>query len=70
MNQSEPPPGSGTCPIVGQRRLTALRSTVIIGARGGYHEEAGAVRDMVQNHIPPGVRFDAYARRKPRVDIA
>ena len=49
-----------------------------VGGRGGYYEEAGALRDMVQNHLtqilaltamePPG-RFDAEAIRNEKAKV-
>lgn len=52
--------------------------TVGVEARGGYYEGAGALRDMVQNHIlqllcmiamEPPVSFDANEIRNKKVDV-
>ena len=49
-----------------------------VGARGGYYEEAGALRDMVQNHLlqvlslvamEPPVSLDAEAIRDEKVKL-
>ncbi len=49
-----------------------------IGSRAGYYEEAGALRDMVQNHLTqlftlmamePPVRFDADSIRTEKVKV-
>ena len=49
-----------------------------IGHRGGYYEQAGALRDMVQNHLmqilcliamEPMVSFDADEIRNKKVDV-
>jgi glucose-6-phosphate 1-dehydrogenase len=49
-----------------------------VGSRGGYYEEAGALRDMVQNHIlqllclvamEPPVTFQADEVRNRKVDV-
>ena len=46
-----------------------------VGSRGGYYEEAGAIRDMVQNHMlqllaliamEPPARYDGTAIRVAR----
>jgi glucose-6-phosphate 1-dehydrogenase len=56
----------------------AAAETVGIGDRGGYYEQAGALRDMVQNHIlqlicmiamEPPVSFDANEIRNKKVDV-
>ncbi len=49
-----------------------------VGQRGGYYEEAGALRDMVQNHLlqvlslvamEPPVSLDAEAIRDEKVKL-
>jgi glucose-6-phosphate 1-dehydrogenase len=49
-----------------------------VGDRGGYYEQAGAIRDMVQNHVmqlvaltamEPPVAFDAKAVRDQKVNV-
>lgn len=49
-----------------------------VGGRGGYYDEAGALRDMIQNHIlqllclvamEPPVSFEADAVRDCKVDV-
>jgi glucose-6-phosphate 1-dehydrogenase len=49
-----------------------------VGSRGGYYEEAGAIRDMVQNHMmqllcltgmEPPVAFDAESVRDEKVKL-
>ena len=49
-----------------------------VGSRGGYYEEAGALRDMVQNHLlqvlalvgmEPPVSLDAEAIRDEKVKL-
>jgi glucose-6-phosphate 1-dehydrogenase len=49
-----------------------------VGHRGGYYEQAGALRDMVQNHLlqilcliamEPPVSFDADEIRSKKVDV-
>ena len=49
-----------------------------VGTRGGYYDEAGALRDMVQNHLlqlvclvamEPPVSFDADEVRNRKVDV-
>ncbi|MEJ2004798.1 MAG: glucose-6-phosphate dehydrogenase, partial [Cyclobacteriaceae bacterium] len=49
-----------------------------VGTRGGYYDEAGALRDMVQNHLlqllclvamEPPVNFDADEVRNRKVDV-
>ena len=58
-------------------QITAAE-TVGIEDRGGYYEQAGALRDMVQNHIlqllcmiamEPPVSFDANEIRNKKVDV-
>lgn len=55
-----------------------VAETVGIEDRGGYYEQAGALRDMVQNHIlqllcmiamEPPVSFDANEIRNKKVDV-
>ena len=55
-----------------------VAETVGIGHRGGYYEGAGALRDMVQNHLmqlvclvamEPMVSFDADEIRNKKVDV-
>jgi glucose-6-phosphate 1-dehydrogenase len=55
-----------------------VAETVGIGHRGGYYEHAGALRDMVQNHLlqllcliamEPPVSFDADEIRNKKVDV-
>ncbi|MBX3015456.1 MAG: glucose-6-phosphate dehydrogenase [Caldilineaceae bacterium] len=49
-----------------------------VGDRGGYYDESGAIRDMVQNHVmqlvaltamEPPVAFDAQAVRDQKVNV-
>ena len=49
-----------------------------VGGRGGYYEESGAMRDMVQNHLlqvlsliamEPPVSFDAEAVRTEKAKL-
>lgn len=49
-----------------------------VGDRGGYYDESGAIRDMVQNHVmqlvaltamEPPVAFDAKAVRDQKVNV-
>jgi len=49
-----------------------------VGDRGGYYDQAGAIRDMVQNHVmqlvaltamEPPVAFDAKAVRDQKVNV-
>ena len=58
-------------------QITAAE-TVGVEDRGGYYEQAGALRDMVQNHIlqllcmiamEPPVSFDANEIRNKKVDV-
>ena len=58
-------------------QITAAE-TVGVENRGGYYEQAGALRDMVQNHIlqlicmiamEPPVSFDANEIRNKKVDV-
>lgn len=55
-----------------------VAETVGVEARGGYYEQAGALRDMVQNHIlqlvcmvgmEPPVSFDAEEIRNKKTDV-
>jgi len=55
-----------------------VAETVGMGDRGSYYEQAGALRDMVQNHIlqlicmvamEPPVSFDANEIRNKKVDV-
>lgn len=55
-----------------------VAETVGVEDRGGYYEQAGALRDMVQNHIlqllcmiamEPPVSFDADEIRNKKVDV-
>jgi len=55
-----------------------VAETVGVGDRGSYYEQAGALRDMVQNHIlqlicmvamEPPVSFDANEIRNKKVDV-
>ncbi len=56
----------------------SVAETVGVGSRGGYYEQAGTLRDMVQNHIlqllcmiamEPPVSFDANEIRNKKVDV-
>lgn len=58
-------------------QITAAE-TVGVGSRGGYYEGAGALRDMIQNHIlqllcmiamEPPVSFNANEIRSKKVDV-
>ncbi len=58
-------------------QITSAETTGV-GDRGGYYEQAGALRDMVQNHIlqllcmiamEPPVSFDANEIRNKKVDV-
>ena len=55
-----------------------VAETVGVEDRGGYYEQSGALRDMVQNHIlqlmcmvamEPPVNFDANEIRNKKVDV-
>jgi glucose-6-phosphate 1-dehydrogenase len=55
-----------------------VAETVGVGHRGGYYDHAGALRDMVQNHLlqilcliamEPPVLFDANEIRNKKVDV-
>lgn len=69
-------------PIWNRRYVDYVTVTVAeevgIGHRGGYYEHAGALRDMVQNHLmqllclvamEPMVSFDADEIRNKKVDV-
>ena len=69
-------------PIWNRRYVDYVTITVAeevgIGHRGGYYEHAGALRDMVQNHLmqllclvamEPMVSFDANEIRNKKVDV-
>lgn len=62
---------------VAQVQITVAES-LGIGNRGGYYDRAGAIRDMVQNHVmqlvaltamEPPVSFDAKAVRDQKVNV-
>ena len=55
-----------------------VAETVGVEERGGYYEQSGALRDMVQNHIlqllcmvgmEPPVNFEANEIRNKKVDV-
>jgi glucose-6-phosphate 1-dehydrogenase len=69
-------------PIWNRRYVDHVQITVSesegIGSRGGYYDEAGALRDMVQNHLfmllaltamEPPISFDADAVRDERLKV-
>ena len=69
-------------PIWDRRYIDHVQITVAeevgVGHRGGYYEKAGALRDMVQNHLfqvftliamEPPVSFDADEIRGKKVDV-
>ena len=69
-------------PIWNRRYVDYVTITVAeavgVGHRGGYYEQAGALRDMVQNHLmqllclvamEPMVSFDADEIRSKKVDV-
>jgi glucose-6-phosphate 1-dehydrogenase len=69
-------------PIWNRRYVDYVTITVAeevgVGHRGGYYEKAGALRDMVQNHLmqllclvamEPMVSFDADEIRNKKVDV-
>jgi glucose-6-phosphate 1-dehydrogenase len=69
-------------PIWDRRYIDHVQITVAedvgVGHRGGYYEQAGALRDMIQNHLlqvlcliamEPPVSFDADEVRSKKVDV-
>jgi glucose-6-phosphate 1-dehydrogenase len=69
-------------PIWNRRYVDHVQMTVAeeegVGTRGGYYDSAGALRDMVQNHIfqlltltamEPPISFDADAVRDEKVKV-
>ena len=59
-------------------RMHAAAETGGVGSRAGYYEEAGALRDMVANHLlqlltltamEPPVAFDADSVREEKVQV-
>ncbi|PPK87642.1 glucose-6-phosphate 1-dehydrogenase [Neolewinella xylanilytica] len=58
-------------------QITAAE-TVGVGSRGGYYDESGALRDMIQNHLlqvlahvamEPPIRADAYSIRGEKMKL-
>lgn len=69
-------------PIWDRRYIDSVQITVAeevgVEARGGYYDQAGALRDMVQNHLlqilcliamEPPISFDADEIRNKKVDV-
>src|SRR5215208_7609456 len=65
------------CNYIDHVQITAAE-TVGVEDRGGYYEQAGALRDMVQNHIlqlltmvamEPPVTFEAEAVRDEKLKV-
>jgi glucose-6-phosphate 1-dehydrogenase len=62
---------------ISQVQITVAES-IGVGSRGGYYDQSGALRDMVQNHLmqlvaltamEPPVAFDAKAVRDQKVNV-
>jgi glucose-6-phosphate 1-dehydrogenase len=69
-------------PIWNRRYIDHVQITVAeslgVGERGGYYDQSGALRDMVQNHImqllalvamEPPIAFDGHAVRNEKVKV-